>query len=261
MFAISSILGMVGGLILIIGGIMLEGSVTNFLSLSSIVIVLGGAAASTVVSFPFKKVVSVFKYSSNIFKTKPKNMNDVISNIVDLATRARKDGLLSLEDVANGVEDKFLKKGLLLVVDATDPELTKDIMETDIVYMNERHKQGKAVFETLSGASPAYGMVGTLLGLVNMLKTLSDPSTLGPSMSVALITTFYGVILSNLFFSPMANQLARLNDEEVLEKTIILEGILSIQGGENPRIIQEKLESFLSGTENETKIESPNESE
>lgn len=261
MVAISSILGMVCGTVLIVVGIMLEGKIINFWSLSSLFIVLGGAAASTIVSFPFKKVVGVFKYSANIFKSDVKNMNDVISNIVDLATRARKDGLLSLEDVANSIEDKFLKKGLLLIVDATDPELTKDIMETDIVYLNERHKQGRAVFESLSATSPAYGMVGTLIGLINMLQTLSDPSALGPSMSVALITTFYGVIFANLFFTPMANQLSRLNDEEVLEKTIILEGILSIQGGENPRIIQEKLESFLSNAESGNKSESHNENE
>lgn len=261
MFAISPIIGMVSGTILLIIGIMLEGQIINFWSLSSLFIVLGGAVASTVVSFPIKKIIGVFKYSSNIFKSDSKDMNDVISNIVDLATRARKDGLLSLEDVANSIEDRFLKKGLLLVVDATDPELTKDIMETDIVYLNERHKQGRAVFESLSATSPAYGMVGTLIGLINMLQTLSDPSSLGPNMSVALITTFYGVVFANLFFTPIANQLSRLNDEEVLEKTIILEGILSIQGGENPRIIQEKLESFLSNTESENKVESHNEHE
>lgn len=241
----SALLGIVAGVALVIFGIMLDGDIMSFWNVPSIVIVLGGTLAAVTVSFSPKKMIAVFKYTKNVFTSKPKDFHNVINSVVELATHARKEGLLSLEDTAHSISDPFFKKGLLLIVDATDPELVKNIMETDLYYLDERHKEGQAVYEMLAAVAPAFGMIGTLIGLINMLKNLNDPSSLGPSMAVALITTFYGSMLANLIFTPIATQLKYLSDKEITEKTIILEGLLSIQAGENPRIIQEKLESFL----------------
>ena len=162
---------------------------------------------------------------------------------------ARKEGLLALEEAANSEEDDFLKKGLLLVVDGTDPELVSGILETELAALESRHKNIIGFWESVAGMGPAWGMIGTLIGLVNMLKNLDDVSTVGPSMSVALITTLYGSLLANWIATPVSTKLKAKNDLEVMSKEIILEGILSIQAGENPRVIEEKLKSFMAPSE------------
>ena len=153
--------------------------------------------------------------------------------------------MLALEEASGNIEDEFLKKGLLLIVDGTDPELVRSIMETEQIAVEERHKTVISFWENLAAMGPAWGMIGTLIGLVNMLKTLSDISTVGPNMAVALVTTFYGSVLANWIATPVATKLKGNNDKEITLRNIMVEGLLSIQAGENPRVIEEKLKSFL----------------
>jgi chemotaxis protein MotA len=169
-----------------------------------------------------------------------------IRNIIDLSNIARKEGLLSLEETANNLEDEFLKKGILLIVDGTDPELVRAILETELTCIENRHKKVIGFWETVGAMGPAWGMIGTLIGLVNMLKTLEDSASIGPNMAVALITTFYGSLLANWISAPIATKLRSNNNIEMMLKEVMIEGLLSIQAGENPRVIEERLKSYLS---------------
>ena len=180
-----------------------------------------------------------------IFKQSAMNVPEIIQKIIDLSNVARKEGLLSLEEAAGDIDDDFLKKGILLVVDGTDPELVRAIMETELASVEERHKNKIGFWENVGAMGPAWGMIGTLIGLVLMLKDLSDFASIGPNMATALITTFYGSVLANWICSPVATKLKGKNAEEMMVKEIEIEGLLSIQAGENPRVIEEKLKSFL----------------
>ena len=180
-----------------------------------------------------------------IFKMSSMNVPEIIQKIIDLSNVARKEGLLSLEEAAGEIEDEFLKKGIMLVVDGTDPELVRAIMETELASVEERHKDKIGFWDGLGAMGPAWGMIGTLIGLINMLRDLSDFASIGPNMSTALITTFYGSVLANWICAPVASKLKSKNAEEMMVKEIEIEGLLSIQAGENPRVIEEKLKSFL----------------
>lgn len=242
---LATAIGFFSGLFFLIWGISLSGSIFTFLHFPSIVLVLGGTIASTFISFPLKKVLRTMKVVKNVFTTKEFLPNYVIEEIIKLANIARKEGLLSLEEASEKIEDTFLKKGIMLIVDGTDPELVRNILETELAFLEERHEEGQGIFETMGSFAPAFGMIGTLIGLINMLKDLNDPSSVGPNMSVALVTTFYGSVLANLIFLPIANKLKGRSKEEILIKELMIEGLLSIQAGENPRIIEEKLKSFI----------------
>ncbi|HZJ58024.1 MAG TPA: MotA/TolQ/ExbB proton channel family protein [Clostridia bacterium] len=242
---ISTIAGIVAGIAFIIVGIIIDGSLQSFYDLPSIMIVLGGTLAAIMVSYPLRRLAGFTKVANKLFFSSEERPREIISRIIELANIARKEGLLALEEAAYGTDDPFLQKGILLIVDGTDPELVRNILETELDFVEERHREGQGIFETMASLSPAFGMIGTLIGLINMLKQLQDPSSLGPSMSVALVTTFYGSMLANLFFTPMAIKLKYKSTREILLKEIMLEGMLSIQAGENPRIIEEKLKAFL----------------
>lgn len=234
------------GFVLIIWGILSGGvSIMAFVDVPSIIIVLGGSFAAVFVAYPLNKVLgigNIFKHTITLSKI---STSDIINKIIELANVARREGLLALEEAVDQVNDDFLKKGVMLIVDGTDPELVKNILETEISYMEGRHSEGKGMLDTLGSLGPAFGMIGTLIGLVAMLKNLDDPSSIGPSMAVALITTFYGSVIANLIFIPMSNKVNLKSKEEVLVREIMVEGLLSIQAGENPRIIEEKLKAFL----------------
>jgi len=242
---IATILGIVIGLGFVIGGILTSGSLVDFVDLASILIVLGGTIASTLVAYPLSGIMDAVKIATKAFTNKIEDPNKIIVQINTLANIARKEGLLALEEASEEIDEPFLKKGAMLIVDGTDPELVRNLLETELSFIEERHKNGQGIFETMGAYSPAFGMIGTLIGLINMLKKLDDPSTIGPSMAVALITTFYGSLLANLVFLPIANKLKLKSREEILRKEIMVEGLLSIQAGENPRIIEEKLKAFL----------------
>ncbi|MDR5658261.1 flagellar motor protein [Serpentinicella sp. ANB-PHB4] len=242
---IATIVGILIGLVFIVGGILVNGEINAFLDLAGALIVLGGTISATFVAYPIAKVFEAMKIVSKAFSNQNIQPQEIINKIINLANTARKEGLLALEEAAEEVDDKFLMKGIMLIVDGTDPELVRNLLETELNFIEERHKSGQGIFETMGTLSPAFGMIGTLIGLINMLRTLDDPSSIGPSMSVALVTTFYGSLLANLLFIPIASKLKLRSKEEILRKEIMVEGLLSIQAGENPRIIEEKLKAFL----------------
>ena len=233
------------GFIAICIGILLDGSLGDFIDAPAVFIVLGGVIAATVVSYPMEALKNLGKLIGNAFKLKKVDFQADIENIVKIANVARREGILALEETVSEMNDPFMQKGIMLIIDGSDPELVKSVMETELVFVKERHSSGQAILLQMSAYSPAFGMIGTLIGLINMLQRLDDPSTIGPSMAVALVTTFYGVVLANLVFTPIAKKLAAQSNDELLRKEIVLEGILSIQNGENPRIIREKLNAFL----------------
>lgn len=242
---IATIIGFAAGIGFMLYGILRSGDLMSYYDFSSILITLGGTVASTLISYPMKKVLRTFKIVKHAFTTSTLPIGGVINKIIELSNIARKEGLLALEEAAEKTEDDFLKKGIMLIVDGTDPELVRNILETELAFLEDRHKEGQGLFETMAAFAPAFGMIGTLIGLINMLKTMDDVSSVGPNMSVALVTTFYGSVLANVVFIPIANKLKGRSSEEILIKELMVEGLLSIQAGENPRIIEEKLKTFI----------------
>ncbi len=243
---IGTLLGLFGGVFFVLYGIISAGSsVMAFWDTPSVVIVIGGSLAATIMAYPLEKFKKVVAITKSAFFNKSVSPISIIKELIELANVARREGLLALEEAGQKAEDEFLKKGIMLIVDGTDPELVRNILETELVFLEERHAEGRALYETLGKYGPAFGMVGTLIGLINMLGDLDDPSTLGPSMAVALITTLYGSLIANSFAGPMADKLKYKSKEEILVKEVVVEGLLSIQAGENPRIIEEKLKTFL----------------
>lgn len=243
---ISTILGFIVGTVCIVVSIFIGGgNIGSFIDPPSIFIVIGGLIGAMLVSYPIPKLLSGLKAAKHIFSKKEGNASEVITQINDLALAARKEGLLALEEIAQGMDDAFLQKGILLIVDGTDAELLRSILETEIAFVQDRHKDNQKVWEQVADLGPAWGMIGTLIGLIIMLENLSDPSSLGPKMAVALITTFYGSVIANFIANPITNKLKLNSNDEVLYKQVMVEGLLSIQAGENPRIIEEKLKAFL----------------
>lgn len=220
-----------------------------FWDLKSVLITFGGAFFATLASNKVKDFIGGLKSFLLIFKNPKSDIPGMISKIIELSNVARKEGLLALEEVSGELEDAFMKKGILLIVDGTDPELVRAIMETELVSTEERHKKNINFWSDLGSMGPAWGMIGTLIGLILMLQNMSDASTIGPSMSVALITTFYGSLLANWICTPTSSKLKQNNAIEIQCKEILIEGLLSIQAGENPRVIEEKLKSFLAPSE------------
>ena len=243
---IGTIGGLVVGLGLIIWSIMSSASIDNFIDIPSIIVVMGGTFAATFIAFPMNSVLALGAVFGKAAGGGVTNAVTIIVKIIELANIARREGLLALEEAVGQVNDDFLKKGVMLIVDGTDPELVKSILETELSYIEGRHAAGKGLFDTIGSLAPAFGMIGTLIGLVAMLNALDDPSSIGPAMAVALITTFYGSVIANLFCIPVSKKLAAKSAEEIIVREIMIEGLLSIQAGENPRIIEEKLKAFLS---------------
>jgi chemotaxis protein MotA len=223
----------------------LGGDALLFLDLSSLLIVCGGTIGAVLVTYPLESVLGVARIIRKTFLSKAQAPGELIVQFVDYATRVRREGILSLEAHLKSIPDEFLRKGLQLTVDGLDPQLIQEILETDIACLEERHLKGAEILQTFGTLAPGMGMVGTIIGLVLMLKRMNDPSTIGPAMAVALLTTFYGAIMANLIFNPMAGKLRARSREEVLARTMIVEGIMSISRGENPRILEEKLNSYL----------------
>ncbi|WP_457572094.1 motility protein A [Desulfovulcanus sp.] len=240
---IGTLIGILLGFGLIIGSILLGGSLGAFVDVPSVLIVVFGTVAVTFIMFPMGMVFGTIKVMLKAFFAKPPDPQGVIKTIVDLANIARKESLVALEKAP--VEDPFLKKGVLMAADGTEEEAVRSVMEIEIAFMKQRHQMGQEIFKSMGTMAPAFGMIGTLIGLVNMLQNLDDPSSIGPAMAVALLTTFYGAVLANVIFLPIAKKLEVRSVEEVLYMEIVVEGVVSILKGENPRITQEKLEAFL----------------
>lgn len=246
---IASIIGLVLCFCLIIFGIVSgddgAAAIMNFIHSQSAIITFGGAFCCVMASNSMSDFLGGLKSIKLIFKVPSIDTPQIISKIIELSNVARKEGLLSLEEAAADLDDPFLKKGILLIVDGTDPELVRGILETELASIEGRHKQKISFWQDVASMGPAWGMIGTLIGLINMLQNMSDPSSVGPNMSVALITTLYGSMLANWIATPVSTKLKSNNDAESMVKEIVIEGLLSIQAGENPRIIEEKLKSFL----------------
>jgi chemotaxis protein MotA len=243
---IATIVGIVFGVGSIVMGILLGGTLNAFIDYPSMSIVFGGTLASTLVNYPMSDILSVIGITKNVFMQKELSAGELITKFVRYAELARKEGILALENEADKTVDEFIKKGLQLAVDGTSPELLRNILETELLYLEDRHKLGVGIYEAMGYYAPAFGMIGTLIGLINMLKTLDDPTNIGVGMAVALITTFYGAVFANLICLPIAGKLKKRSQNEVLVKEIVSEGILSIQSGDNPRVVGEKLKAFLS---------------
>lgn len=226
--------------------ILMGGSAAIFWNFPSVIIVVGGTLASTLINYPLRDVLSVFATLRNAFIHKTNAPDVLIEKLVGFATIARREGILALEAHASQADDEFLEKSVQLAIDGTAPELIKDILTTELAFMEDRHSMGQSILSAMGIFAPAFGMIGTLIGLVQMLTTLEDPSKIGAGMAVALITTFYGAALANVFFIPAAGKLRVRTGMELLGKEIIIEGILSIQSGDNPRVVEQKLKAFVS---------------
>jgi len=248
---IGTIMGLVMGVVLIGWAIFGTGAAHAYVNLPSALIVLGGALSATLIAVPLSNVKGLFSVLMKALIYKPQSPQKLIAELVSYAEIARRDGILSLEAHCKDIEDPFIVRGIQMAVDGTDPELIEQIMDTELENLIERHDLGKAIFDTIGRYAPAFGMIGTLIGLVAMLVNMDDPSTIGAGMAVALITTLYGAMVSNMFALPIADKLAKRNDEETLLKTIIIKGVMSIQSGDNPRVVEQKLKTFLPPTERE----------
>ncbi|PKM95716.1 MAG: motility protein A [Firmicutes bacterium HGW-Firmicutes-1] len=243
---LATIIGLVAAIVFVAVSILLNGSLLTFWDAPSAMIVFGGAFSAVLVSYPLDRYINSLKAISLVFKNQTMDEGTVIKKIIELSNVARKEGLLALEEATESIDDDFLKKGILLIVDGTDPELVRNILETELIFIQTRHGSIQGFYDKLGELGPAWGMIGTLIGLINMLKNMNDPSSIGPSMAVALITTLYGSILANLFAIPFSSKMKIRSGDEVLLKEVMIEGLLSIQAGENPRVIEEKLKAFLS---------------
>ena len=241
--------GLILGILMVMFGILTKAGftgVSSFIDIPSVFIVFGGVTAATLITFNLKDLKLLIKVIREVFNQNEQNLRELIQTFVTLSDRARREGLLALEAEVENVEEPFIKKGVLLAVDGIEPDVINDIMNAEILAMEERHRKGRSIIEKAGEYAPAWGMIGTLIGLVLMLKSLNDPSTLGPNMAIALLTTLYGSLLANLVFIPMAGKLADKTEKEIFFKQIIIEGVIGVQSGQNPKILEEKLSAFLS---------------
>lgn len=242
---IATVIGLIMGTGLLLWAIMTNTSLTTFMDAPSAAIVLGGAASAAMISFPIQNLLAIAKVVKNCFFTRARDPKELISEMVRYAEVARRDGILALENVTADIKDPFLVSGIQMAVDGTDPSLIEAIMINDLEAVETRHAEGKALFDNIGKYAPAFGMIGTLIGLVTMLQNMEDPSSIGPAMAVALITTLYGAVVANLFAMPLADKLGLRSRQEVLLKTIVVKGVMAIQSGDNPRIVEQKLKTFL----------------
>ncbi len=242
---IATLVGIVLSFALVLSAIMMGGSLSIFINIPSVMIVVGGTLGATMINYPLPDILKVTKVVKNAFFMKKMTASELIATFVNLAGVARREGILALESKLNEMEDEFMKKGMQLSVDGLEPAAIKEILETEIDAIQDRHKLGAEIFTTMGTFAPALGMIGTLIGLVQMLQTMSDPSTIGPAMAVALLTTFYGAVMANIMFLPIAGKLKNRSSEEVMMKDLMTEGVISIAKGENPRVIEQKLNAYL----------------
>lgn len=242
---IATVIGLIMGTGLLLWAISSGSDLPTFINPPSVAIVIGGAVSASLVGFPLKNLLGIVGVVKNCFFSKTRDPNGLIMDMVKYAEIARRDGILSLENVTSEITDPFLVSGIQMAVDGTDPDLIETIMMNDLETIEQRHSDGKGLFETFGKYAPAFGMIGTLVGLVIMLKNMDDPASIGPAMAVALLTTLYGAVVANLVALPMADKLGLRSREEVLLKMIVIKGVMAIQSGDNPRIVEQKLKTFL----------------
>jgi chemotaxis protein MotA len=243
---VATLIGLALGFAAIFGGMVLEGgNPMSLINLPAIVIVIGGTIATGFINFPLARITGLMKVLTKAFFAPKHDPRHTVELIVSMAEQSRREGLLSLESKVNEIEDEFIRKGMMLMIDGTDPERLQSIMETELAAREERHEGGIAVLEALGGFAPTIGIIGCVLGLITVLSNLDKPDELGHKIAVAFIATFYGVFIANLIFLPLGGKLKVNMKEEQHLGHMALEGILAIQAGDNPRIVREKLNSFL----------------
>ena len=242
---LSTVIGIILAFALMIGAIMTGGPLTLFINVPSILIVVGGTFGCILSNYSFKEVLGAFNILSKAFLHRETKYSEAIKQLIDLSTKARKEGILSLQSAMANIKDDFLVKGIQMAVDGQEPESLKTMLYQEIEKLEERHEDGAEIFTTMALYAPALGMIGTLIGLVQMLQTMNNPSTIGPAMAVALLTTFYGAVIANVMCLPVAGKLKLRSQTEVLLKTLITEGMDSIMAGENPRLMEQKLHAFI----------------
>ena len=240
---LATIIGIVLSIILVVAAIVMGGSPIMFVNVPSALVVIGGTIGATLMRNPLVTVLGTFGVVMKAFTVKVPEPIPLITQIVQLCKQARKNGMLALENVE--IDYAFLGKGVGLGVDGVEPDQIRSILETDIRSTVGRHKRGQGVLEGMGAAAPAFGMIGTLIGLVQMLASMEDPSSIGPAMAIALLTTLYGAILANVICLPLADKLKVRSQEEALSMMVCMEGVLGMVSGENPNQISQKLKSFL----------------
>ncbi len=242
---LGTVIGLVLTLALLFGAMAMGVGLGPYIDIPSILIVFGGTTGVLMVGFKMEQIKAAAKVFKIAIKPPQIDLQELIKKMVDYSTKARKDGILALEESANKEENEFLKKGLSMAVDGSEPDTIRDLLEIDMEQASKRHKSNASLFDQIAGFAGAMGMIGTLIGLVAMLLNMSDPSAIGPAMAVALLTTMYGAMLGNIVGAPVANILMIRDSDESLVKTLIIEGIMSIQAGDNPRNLESKLLAFL----------------
>jgi chemotaxis protein MotA len=244
---IASVLGLAAGVVLLFGSILLANGASfgAFLDGPSLLMVVGGSLAAALISMPLRNVLNMGRVCRRVFFNRHEDFADLVDQLVSLAEIARRQGLLALENRVETITNPFLALGLQMAVDGTRAEVIEDVLRTEMEAVSARHRNGKLVLEQLSRFAPAFGMVGTLVGLVIMLCNMRNPEAVGPGMAVAMITTLYGVVIANLFCIPFAEKLSYLSRHELMAMEIIVRGILGIQSGDHPRIIEQRLTTFV----------------
>ncbi len=245
----SAVIGLASGFVLLIWSIMSSGDIRSFIHVPSMATTLGGSLAALFISFPQKDLMKVPKILKLLINKPEQDRVRLITLFSELARKARRDGLLALEDDLSNMDDEFLVSGLQMVVDGIEPDIIREILTLKMETTERRHRMGQSIFTKWAELAPAFGMLGTLIGLVVMLADLQDASSIGSGMAVALITTFYGSLLANLIFIPIASNLSVQTNEEMVSKEMAIEGVIEIQAGTNPRILEEKLMTYLSPEE------------
>jgi len=239
------LVGLLGTWMLLLWALFGSGDITMFIDRNSLILVVGMTSTVIFFAFPVANVKQLIKIIKRAVFFQAPSTGKLIEDMVSYAEIARRDGILSLENTAKDIEDEFIVRGIQMAVDGTDPELIEQVMINDLENLAERHDSGKALMDTIGKYAPAFGMIGTLVGLVIMLSNMDDPAAIGPGMAVALLTTMYGAVIANAAALPLADRLARRSAEEVLYRTIIIKGVMSIQSGDNPRIVEQKLRTYL----------------
>lgn len=241
---IGTLVGIIFGIGIVVGAIAIGGG-AGFFDVPSLMITIGGAFSATLINFPLPKIIGTMGIVRKAFLSRDKDYLAIYNRLSDFAIRARRDGILGLENDVESLDDIFMQKGLRMAVDGNSAEVIEAVLEQDIASMVERHQIGHGIFGALANYAPAFGMIGTLIGLVQMLRNLDDPSSIGMGMSVALITTLYGALVANIIALPIQGKLEQRTGEEVAIRRMVLQGILSIQQGDSPRVAQEKLRSYM----------------
>ncbi|MGB5339269.1 MAG: flagellar motor protein PomA [Gammaproteobacteria bacterium] len=246
---LATLIGLIGTLAAISTAILMGGSFSIFINGPGLMIVMAGTFTVVLMKYPLSVAVQAMKVAAKAFLNKMQSPSELIDKCIELSNIARKEGVLGLEQVE--IENEFLKRGVMLVVDGNEPEFVRKMLSNDINLTIERHEEGQGIFKSIGDVAPAMGMIGTLIGLVQMMANMSDPKALGPAMAVALLTTLYGAVVANVLALPIADKLALRSKQERMTKSLVLEGITALQMGLNPRVVEDLLKTYLPGSQRE----------